>query len=298
VDIHHLHIFTAVFRCKSFTKAARQINISQPTVSEHIKNLENELECRLFDRIGKTIAPTASARQLYPKALRIIDEVSQVKAELRGGENTVKGEIAFGASTIPGAYLMPPLIKNFQKIYPEIFFQIRIEDSLRINQLIEENELACGIVGAKMTDKTLHYEPFFRDRLILVAAPELLARTTVSVAELSGLPFVLRENGSGTRKAMEDNFKRLGFKLAKKQVAAEFSSTAAIKEAAKQGLGLATISHLAVLDELKNGTLAEIGVQKEKMERYFYLVHHKNRTLPGPYRKFCEFLKQSNPVVR
>jgi DNA-binding transcriptional LysR family regulator len=92
------------------------------------------------------------------------------------------------------------------------------------------------------------------------------------------------------------NRARLGFKLAPKQVAAEFSSTAAIKEAAKQGLGLAIISHLAVLDELKNGTLAEIGVQKEKMERYFYLVHHKNRTLPGPYRKFCEFLKQSNPV--
>ncbi len=292
MDIHHLRIFTAVYRCKSFTKAARQINISQPTVSEHIKNLENELDCRLFDRIGKSIEATASAKKLFPKALQIIEELSRLKADILGGEDTLKGEIILGASTIPSTYLIPASIKHFQEIYPDIFFQVRIEDSLKINQLIIENELACGIVGAKMAGKALCYEPFFKDQLSLVASPGLIKKKTIKLKELSGLPFVLREKGSGTRKAMEENLQRIGFSLRKKQVAAEFSSTASIKEAAKHGIGVAIISQIAVLDELRNGTLCEISLQKEKLERYFYLAYHKDRTLPSHYLKFCQFLRQ------
>nr|MBF0221471.1 LysR family transcriptional regulator [Desulfobulbaceae bacterium] len=298
MDIHHLRIFAAVYRSKSFTKAARETNISQPTVSEHVKNLESELDCRLFDRVGKTIEPTASARKLYPKALQIIDELSLIKAEIIGGENAVKGEIVFGASTIPSTYILPAKIKQFQKIYPDIFFQIRIEDSLRINQLIMENELSCGIVGAKIETNSLQYEPFFKDQLILVASPKLIQKKTLQLKELSRLPFVLREKGSGTRKSMEENFKRIGFAIDKKQVAAEFSSTAAIKEAAKHEIGVAIISQIAVRDELKNGSLREIAMRNEKMERYFYLVSHKNRTLPTPYLKFCQFLKQQKSETK
>lgn len=291
MDIHHLRIFAAVYRSKSFTKAAQQTNISQPTVSEHIKNLEAELECRLFDRVGKMIEPTASAKKLYPKALQVIDDLSRIKADILGGEDTAKGEVVFGASTIPSTYILPAIIKQFQQIYPDIFFQIRIEDSLRINQLVIENELSCGIVGAKKETNSLQYEPFFKDQLILVASPSILKMKTIQINELAELPFVLREKGSGTRKSMEDNFRRIGFTLGKKQVVAEFSSTAAIKEAAKYGVGVAVISQIAVLDELENGSLCEIALSKEKMERYFYLVSHKNRTLPSPYLKFFQFLK-------
>lgn len=292
MDIHHLRIFTTVYRFKSFTKAAKQICISQPTVSEHIKNLENELGCRLFDRVGKAVEPTASAKLLFPKALQIIEEVARVKAEISGGEDTAQGEIMFGASTIPSTYVIPSMIKDFQELFPDIFFKIRIEDSLRISQLIIENELSCGIVGAKLDAVQLQYEPYFKDRLLLVAAPQLIKKKSIRLEELTGLPFVLREQGSGTRKAMEDNFRRIEFTLGKKQVAAEFSSTASIKEAAKCGIGVAVISRIAVLDELKNGSLREISLQKVTMERYFYLVRHKDRTLPSPYQKFCEFLKQ------
>ena len=298
MDIHHLRIFTAVYRSKSFTKAARQTNISQPTVSEHIKNLENELECRLFDRVGKTIEPTASAKKLYPKALQIIDELSRIKAEIIGGEDVVKGEIIFGASTIPGTYILPAIIKQFKEIYPDIFFQIRIEDSLKINQLIMENELSCGIVGAKIKTNSLQYEPFFKDQLILVASPKLIQKKTLQLKELTGLPFIMREKGSGTRKSMEDNFKRIGFTIDKKQVTSEFSSTASIKEAAKHGIGVAILSQIAVLDELKNGSLCEIAMRKEIMDRYFYLVSHKNRTLPSPYLKFCQFLIQQKSETK
>ena len=294
MDIHHLHIFAAVYRHKSFTKAARKINISQPTVSEHIKNLENELDCRLFDRIGKGIQPTLSAQKLFPRALRILEEVASVKDDFFGGENTVKGEIVLGTSTIPGTYIISPIIKRFQKTFPDIFFQVRIGDSSQINRMILDNELLCGIVGAKMDAEALLYEPFFKDRLCMVAAPELIRKKVLSPKDLRDLSFVLREDGSGTRKSMEDNFERVGFKLRREQVTAEFSSTASIREAAKCGLGVAVISYLAVLDEIRTGTLCEISLQNEKMERYFYLVHRKNRTLPSHYLKLCQFLKQTD----
>ncbi len=294
MDIHHLHIFTAVYRFKSFTRAARHINISQPTVSEHIKNLERELECRLFDRIGKGIEATLSAQKLYPKAQQILAEVANVKAELLGGEDTVKGEIILGASTIPGTYIIPPVIKRFQAIYPEIFFQVRIGDSSQINHLILENELVCGIVGAKVDNDALSYEPFCKDRLILVAPPGLIPQKALQIDELADLPFVTREEGSGTRKAIEDNFARLGFKLQSSQITAEFSSTASIKEAAKCGIGVAVMSQLAVSNDLRNGTLQEIGLKNCKMERYFYQVRRKNRTQPSHYLKFCKLLNHGD----
>lgn len=292
MDIHHLHIFSAVYRHKSFTKAARQINISQPTVSEHIKNLEAELDCQLFDRIGKGIEPTRSAQKLLPKALQILEEVAQLKAELLGGADEIKGIISLGASTIPSTYLLPSLIKQFRKIYPDVFFKVKIEDSQKINQLIMENELFCGIVGAKADKHNLHYEPIFKDTLALVASPELIKQRSITLAELKNLSFIQREAGSGTRKATEENFARLGFSMAKKQIVAEFGSSAAIKEAAKCGLGATVVSRLAVSEEIKNNSLVEISLAKEKMERYFFLVHHKKRTLPSTHLKFCQFLKE------
>ena len=111
-----------------------------------------------------------------------------------------------------------------------MYFQVRIEDSLKINQLILNHELVCGIVGAKMSENLLHYEPFFKDQLIVVASSELIHKKTIKLAELSGLPFVLREKGSGTRMAMEENFSRIGFRLEKEQVVAEFGTTASIKD--------------------------------------------------------------------
>jgi len=292
MDIHQLHIFTAVYRAKSFTKAANQISISQPTVSEHIKNLENELECRLFDRIGKTIEPTESARILYPKALQIVGEVAEVKAGLLGGEDKVKGEIVFGASTIPGTYLIPAVIKSFQEVYPDIFIQVRIGDSSEINRLIFENDFFCGIVGAQIDEKVLSYEQYFKDQLIIVASPRFIRKKTMKIEELRNLPFVLRERGSGTRESMETNFTRMGITLGRKQIKAEFSTTASIIEAAKQGIGAAVLSRIAVQEEVRRGNLQEISLKQEKMERFFYLVRHKDRTLPSTYKKFYQFLKE------
>ena len=101
MDIHHLKIFVSVYKNKSFTKASEELHISQPTISEHIKNLESSLDCRLFDRLGRSIMPTAEADVLYPKALQLLDDLDQIQEEITATGAGVKGKLVIGASTIP-----------------------------------------------------------------------------------------------------------------------------------------------------------------------------------------------------
>jgi DNA-binding transcriptional LysR family regulator len=115
MDIHHLKIFVSVYKNKSFTKASEELHISQPTISEHIKNLENSLECKLFDRLGRSIMPTVEADLLYPKALQILEDLDQIQQEITAAGTGVKGKLVIGASTIPGAYILPRMAYSFKK---------------------------------------------------------------------------------------------------------------------------------------------------------------------------------------
>ena len=290
MDLHQLRVFAAVYRHRSFTKAAGEVRISQPTVSEHVKTLERELGCTLFDRLGRLVAPTREAEILFARASQLLEDVARLAGELRG-ERELAGEIVLGASTIPGTYTLPELVKEFRDRHPKVSFRVIVEDSARITAMVLRHELLCGIVGARITHAALGYEELFQDRLVLVAAPAVSRKRRITGAELSRLPFVLREQGSGTRQAMEAGLARQGINLSRAQVVAEFSATAAIKEAVKQGLGATIISHLAVQEELAQGRLRELRWQQEEMRRSFYLLQHKKRTLPAAYLEFCRFIK-------
>ena len=153
MDIHHLRIFTAVYRNRSFTKAAADLRISQPTVSEHMRKLEEELGCQLFDRLGRTIVPTDRADLLYPKASRIVDELLALPSEISDEGTRMRGEIVFGASTIPGTYIMPELIGRFRRNFPLVSFRVVVEDTSQITARVTEHNLLCGVVGAPFSLK-------------------------------------------------------------------------------------------------------------------------------------------------
>ena len=123
MDTRHLHIFTTVYQTRSFTKAAEKLFTSQPTVSEHMRNLEEYLGCKLFDRLGRTIMPTPEAELLYPKARAVLDEMAVIEDMMASASQKVSGELLIGASTIPGAYILPEYAANFTKRYPDISFQ-------------------------------------------------------------------------------------------------------------------------------------------------------------------------------
>jgi len=293
MDIHHLKIFVTVYKNKSFTRASEVLNISQPTISEHIKNLEHSLGCRLFDRLGRSIMATAEAEVLYPRALQVLDDLDQIKDEITAAGTGIKGDLLIGASTIPGAYILPRLAYTFKKQYPEVAFEILIEDSGKITDMVLQHDLLCGIVGAKIPSDKLDFTPVIEDELVLVATSKVLDRKSITLDRLAAIPFLQREMGSGTRQTFEDFLEKQNIPPGSFNIVATLGSTSAVKQAVKESLGASVISRIAVKEELDSKSLHEIQLRNLRMKRKFYLVRQKKRTLPPQYLAFCNHLKNA-----
>ncbi|MEW6162420.1 MAG: selenium metabolism-associated LysR family transcriptional regulator [Nitrospirota bacterium] len=297
MDIHGLKVFASVFKNKSFTKAAEEIHLSQPTISDHIKSLEEELDCKLFDRLGRTVIPTKEAEALYSLAEEIIEKATNVKDIIGQLKKELKGELTIGASTIPGTYLMPSLMAAFHKKYPSVSFQIFISDSKEIAEKVLKHELLLGVIGTKLSNEQIHHIPFIEDELIAVASPHSIKTSTMTLRDFIKFPMVLREEGSGTRKELERILENRGITLEDVKIAGIFGSTDAVKQAVKAGLGTSILSEYAVIDELKHNILKEIKLSDIQMGRKFYFITHKKRTLPFLYNTFLQHIKaiKTNP---
>jgi len=199
MDIHQLKVFAAVYKNRSFSRASEALHLTQPTISNHIKTLEDEFGCKLFDRLGRSIIPTKEAEVLYTHALEIITKAETIDEAIREIKKDLTGKIIIGASTIPGVYLMPRMMTEFRKKYPEISFQIQISDSRGILESIARHDLLLGIVGAKLGNDQIHYIPFVEDQLIVIASPLKVKENSLPLKKLTDYPLVLREEGSGTR---------------------------------------------------------------------------------------------------
>lgn len=293
MEIHHLKIFVSVYKNRSFTRASELLHISQPTISEHVKNLESSLNCKLFDRLGRSIMPTREADVLFPKAVKLLDDLGRILEEVAATGTGIRGSLQIGASTIPGSYILPVEAHAFKQLYPDVSFEILIEDSARITEMVLRHDLLCGIVGAIMEPGRLDYLPVVEDELILVASPGMKLKKNVSLKDLEQIPFLLREKGSGTRQTTENHLNKKQTDLNRFTIVATLGSTSSIKQAAKAGLGAAILSRIAVREELADGILREIPINGLRIRRSFYLVRRKNRTLPAQYQAFCDHLLQS-----
>jgi len=297
MDIHQLKIFASVFRNKSFSRASDELYLTQPTISDHIRTLEEELDCKLFDRLGRTIIPTKEAEVLYSHAMEIIEKANILKESIGQTKKEIKGELIIGASTIPGTYLMPHIMAKFQKRYPSVSFQILVSDSKDIVEKVSRHELLMGAVGAKTTNTQINYTPFMDDELIVVSSPSLIKKEDMTIRELIKFPIILREEGSGTRKETEKILEGKGISFENIKVAGIFGSTDAVKQAVKAGLGVSILSRFSVTDELKYKILKEIKLIDIQMKRKFYIVTHKKRTLPRAYKMFLEHIMDESKRI-
>lgn len=297
MDIHHLRVFASVFKNRSFSKASEELHLTQPTISDHVKSLENELDCMLFDRLGRTIIPTKEAEILYSHALEIIEKANTLNDLIGQTKKDMKGELIVGASTIPGTYLLPSIMAAFQREHPSVSFQILISDSRGIVDRISKHELLLGIVGAKLGNEHVNYIPFLEDELIVVSSPSLVKNNKMTLKELIKFPLVLREEGSGTRRETEKILESRGVSLEDINVTGIFGSTDAIKQAVKAGLGVSILSRLSVKDELKHNILKEIELTDIQMKRKFYVITHKKRTLPLLHSIFVEHIKAESKNI-
>lgn len=290
MDIHHLRVFASVFKNRSFSKASEELHLTQPTISNHIKALEDEFDCKLFDRLGRTILPTKEAEVLYSHSMELIERTNNLREAVGLMKKDISGKLIIGASTIPGVYLLPGFMSEFRKKFPSISFQILISDSKGIIENISRHELLLGIVGAKLGNEHIKYMPFIEDELIVVSSPHLSKNRMMTLQELLKFPMVLREEGSGTRKETEKFLANKGLSLENVHIAGVFGSTDAIKQAVKAGLGVSILSKFSVADELKYKILEEIKLTDIQMKRRFYIVTHKKRTLPRLYETFLNHI--------
>jgi DNA-binding transcriptional LysR family regulator len=255
-----------------------------------MQNLEARLNCRLFDRLGRSILPTPAAQVLYPKAVTILEDLRRLESEVASTAEVISGELILGASTIPGTYILPMAAAAFKRDYPGISFEIRINDSARIAEAIADNALFIGFVGAKLPGAKLIYQPFAEDDLILAAAGTSDYPNQVTISDLCKMPFIVRERGSGTRKSMELLLAKQHLAIDQLTICATLGSSAAVKEAIKANLGVSVISRLAVRDEIALGSVREIAIDGFTMQRNFYIVTAAKRTLPNHYQEFVKRL--------
>lgn len=266
------------------------LHTSQPTISEHIRNLELRLNCRLFDRLGRTIIPTKEAEVLYPRTLAILEDLQKLEDDLAMVGQSVTGELIIGASTIPGAYILPAIASSFKSRYPGISFEIRIEDSARVIESLLANELLIAFVGAKTVARKVKYEPFVEDELILVCADDNSLPKKIMPEYVKELPFIFRENGSGTRKNVETFLAQKKIGVDELNIVAVLGSSTAVKEAVKADLGVSILSRYAVRDELAAGSVREVKIHGLTMGRMLYTATATKRTLPHHYQVFMNFI--------
>jgi len=290
VDIHHIRVFASVFKHRSFSKAAEELKLTQPTVSDHIKALEDELNCRLFDRRPRKVIPTKEAAVLIGKAQEIIERVAGFKDVLGEFRKDLSGHLVIGASTIPGTYILPGLTASFRQKNASVLFEVVVSDSRAIIDKVAGDDLMIGIVGAKLESKQVDYRPFLDDELIVVASSSFDVKKNIGIRDIASLPIVMREQGSGTKRVFENILEKEGIDFQHLNVVGIFGSTDAVKQAVKEGMGISIISRRSVNDELKCGMLKEIKIKDADMKRQFYVIIHRKRTLPHLYKIFLDYL--------
>lgn len=294
MDLWQLNIFCKVVELKGFSNAGNAVHLSQPTISSHIKDLENHFECQLIDRLGKKAVPTKAGELLYHYARKLIalrDETEAAMAEFHG---KIKGRLVIGGSTIPGGYILPKCIGSFTTVYPEVTISLIIGDTDQIIQDVLSGSSEFGIVGAQTSNKNIYQEKLIEDemRLIVTSDHKWAKEKQITPDLIFKEPFIVRERGSGTLKSIKLSLKEKGYYSENLNIIAELGSTEAVIQGIKSKVGISILSTIAVAEELKAGTLRALTIKKLNLKRSFYLITHKQRS-PSPLcNAFINFLKK------
>lgn len=292
MDLHQIEIFCSIVKYRSFSRAAEALFLTQPTLSGHMKNLEAELGVKLLDRLGKRALSTEAGDILYRHGTRLLEERDRAKQEIEKLTGRISGVLTIGGSTIPGAYLLPPLISAFRKKNPAISVQMSIDDTARITEAVLDGSLCIGVVGARLSEPQLEVHPFETDELV-VAVPRRhrwAGKRVITLDELKAEPFILREQGSGTRRIMEDRLEKVGFSIADLDIAAIVGSSDAVRQSVKAGLGISILSNRALRDDIEAARLAAVRISGIRMERHFYVILLKGKTRSPLSKAFLDFI--------
>jgi len=293
MDTRQLQAFCAVVEKKSFSQAAEQLGVTQPAVSLQVRALEERVGQTLLDRSGRRVEPTEAGRRLYRSAQRMLALEEQLMEEVAADDGRLVGTLSIGASTGPGAHLVPLLLCEFQREHPDLHVALSIWDTQTVIDRVADRQLEVGVVGALRRHRSLEFEPLVRDQIVLAVPPgHPAAGGTILVEDLKKETLIVMQEGAGVRQVVEEELRRAGLRLRGVEPKLELGLQESIKSAVAGGYGVSFISKTAIEGELAAGRLAAAQVEGIEPARQIYLVRARGRSITRAAEAFVEFAKE------
>ena len=296
MEFKQLEAFVAVVENKSFSEAARQLNLTQPTISAHIQTLEQELNSRLLIRTTKKLTITQRGLQLYDCASNMLNMRKNIIDEFTGHNKKI---IDLAVSTIPSSYLLPELLVAFTKQISDIYFHSWQSDSLGAVSRVLDGSVDLALIGNTFDEPDCCFIPFRQDKLV-IATPvndhylQLEKKSKSGALEFSDFlkePFIMRETGSGTKKEIDRYLEERNIPASSLRIVARMNDLEAIRKSVAGGLGISILSACSARDLADTHQILMFPLNSEKAVRTFYIVYSKNRILKPHVKQFLKFVK-------
>lgn len=293
MELKQLQSFCAVVKHKSFTKAAEKLYLSQPTVSTHVRQLEEEFQTSLIVRTTKSVEVTPRGQELYECACNIVNLRDNL---MRSWSDEDEKMIRIGASTIPSAYILPEILPAFRAIRPATQFHVFQSDSQGIVDGLMCGAFDMGLIGVEVHEEMLELTPFYADQMVLITPVNehfLRFRDAggMTLADICREPMLLREKGSGSKKCVSTYFERMGVDENDLTVTARLNDQESIKNLVAGGLGISIISEKAAEDAVKAGRLMTFPLPDAGAHRQLYVVCRRGAPVSGQTQQFIHFVK-------
>lgn len=296
MNLKQLEAFVHIADSGSFSIAARELFLTQPTISAHISSLERELNTRFFVRNTKEVRLSESGIILYDYAKQMIRLQKEIEKTFLEREEKEQQCIRIAASTIPAQYILPGILAVFSKKYPSRQFLVMEVDSAKVVEAVINSTADIGFTGTVIDKHLCKYIPFYQDELVIIAPNNSKFRRLLEKEKNAGWmkeeAVILREKGSGTRREAEKQLRRIGIQPSQLNVIASMESPEAIKRAVENGLGISIISKLAVQEEVKKGTLLALPISDTDMCRNINLVYNCSIHLPRGSEELVKVVKE------
>lgn len=297
MNLKQLEAFVQVAEEGSFSKAAKELFLTQPTISAHIASLEKELNVRLFIRNTKEVSLSEDGKELYKYAKPMMDLERKIEERFGSGEDTAKHCITIAASTVPAQYLLPEILKRYNEKYPKEQLKIVEMDSAQVVLRVIDHMVDVGLTGTTLEKKHCKYVPFYKDQLVVITPNtekyrRLGEESADDISWICKESFIMREEGSGTRKEAEKQFARAGIDVGKLDVIASIENQETIKKSVTQGLGISVLSRLASKEEVEEGHMLAFPIPGADKGRDINLVYNKNYQLTRSAERFIRVVKE------
>lgn len=288
MTIRHFRIFLAAADAENISKAAEKLRVSPPAVSAVIRELEEHYGIRLFERSSQNLRITKEGEKMKKYARQLLGLYGEEKQEFR--ESEIRGTLKAGVSVNVGIYYMPPLVREYNRKYPNVTVQVKVGTIDAIEQMVLENQVDLAVIGRRIRLEQLHVTELFVENLIAVCAPDhRLAGHTVTLKEFVEEPLLFREKSSGAFEAFSEAISGTGCTA---QPAWESTSTEALLDAVSYGLGVTVLPERLASGEIRKGTLSRIRISDFDFRSNVCLAYHKNKYLSPAMRRFIELAKK------